>query len=328
MFVLAQFGWNPLEVFRRVDEATGGKMLQPTRAGAAAQWEQFSLIFGVTLGVLGLPHVMIRFLTVKDSRAARTSAVTSIWIFACFLITLPVLAYAGLLLIDEQRFAAAAKSGGNMTMPLLASTLGGDLLLAFVSAVAFATILAALSGLVIATTGAISHDIYGKLLRKGAVDHTQQLKVARIATVSSAVVAMLVALLVQNQNVAFLATLAIAVAASANLPALLFTMYARRATAKGVMWGMIAGLVTAVGMILVSPIFLQEDALIPLKSPGLISIPVGFLVMWLVSLATQPRSEDKVEADLLFDRIRFQATTGIDPGDPASVPPSQRIAAH
>lgn len=328
MFVLAQFGWNPLEVFRRVDEATGGTMLQPTRAGAAAQWEQFSLIFGVTLGVLGLPHVMIRFLTVKDSRAARTSAVTSIWIFACFLITLPVLAYAGLLLIDEQRFAAAAKSGGNMTMPLLASTLGGDLLLAFVSAVAFATILAALSGLVIATTGAISHDIYGKLLRKGAVDHTQQLKVARIATVSSAVVAMLVALLVQNQNVAFLATLAIAVAASANLPALLFTMYARRATATGVMWGMIAGLVTAVGMILVSPIFLQEGALIPLKSPGLISIPVGFLVMWLVSLATQPRHEEKAEADLLFDRIRFQATTGIDPGDPNSVPPSQRIAVH
>ena len=328
-FVLSKFGWSPLEVFHRVSDIQDGKFLKPARPGLAAQFEQFSVIFGVTLGVLGLPHVMIRFLTVKDSSAARTSAVTSIWIFAGFLLILPILSYGALLLVgNSPDFKATAKAGGNMTMPILSEFVGGDLLLAFVSAVAFATILAALSGLVIATTGAISHDIYGKLFRKGIVDHKQQLKVARIATFSSAVVAMLIALLVKDQNVAFLATLAIAIAASANLPALLFTMYSKKATAAGITWGMVAGLVTAIAIILVSPVFNPEGALIPLKSPGIISIPVGFLVTWLISLATQPKGEAAVEADDLFLRIRIQATTGIDPHDPNSLPPSQRVASH
>ena len=150
-------------------------------------------------------------------------------------------------------------------------------------------------------------------MRKGNVEHAQQHKVARIATVSSAVVAMLVALLVQNQNVAFLATLAIAVAASANLPALLFTMYARRATAAGVMWGMIAGLVTAVGMILVSPIFLLEDALIPLKSPGLVSIPASFLLGFIGSM-TERRLEDPVKQS----EMEVRSLTGIGAEKPVA----------
>lgn len=316
-FALSRFGWNPFDVFSQIHDATGGKALQPFRGEGAAPLDQFSLIFGVTLGVLGLPHVMIRFLTVKDAAEARKSAVTAIWIFAAFLVTLPVLSYAAaLLLADNEKYQASAVAGGNMTIPLLSDHLGGDTLLAFVSAVAFATILAALSGLVIATTGSISHDLYGKLLHKGRVNHVQQLVVARIATVASVVVALLIALLVKDQNVAFLATLAIAVAASANLPALLFTMYFRRTTAVGVTWGMVAGLVAAVGMILMSPVLHPENpeaALIPLKSPGIVSIPVGFAVMLLVSLATRPKGERKSEADRTFDRVRFQATTGIDP---------------
>ncbi len=351
--VLNKFGWNPMDIFTKVSEIPAAKakdgsviatLTEPLRAGTAAQWEQFSLIFGVTLGVLGLPHVLVRFLTVKDSSAARTSAVSSIWIFAVFLITLPIISYGARLLVAKEKFVpvidpvtkaidpkksgSVVGSGGNLALPELSKALGGDFLFAFVSAVVFATILAALSGLVIATTGAISHDIYGKLLRKGIVDHKQQLKVARIATFSVAVVAMLIALLVEGQNVAFLATLAIAIAASATLPALLLTMYWRKTTATGVTWGMVAGLVTAVGLILVSPSISPTGYLVPLKSPGVISIPIGFIVMILMSLATQPKGEAKVEADQLFDRIRFQATTGIDPGDPDSVPPAQRVAAH
>lgn len=350
--VLNKFGWNPMEIFRQVSEIPAGKskdgqvlatLTEPLRAGSAAQWEQFSLILGVTLGVLGLPHVLVRFLTVKDSSAARTSAVSSIWIFAVFLITLPVISYGARLLIDPGAFKAVktaagvldpkasgpiAATRGNLTLPMLAEAVGGDFLQAFISAVVFATILAALSGLVIATTGAISHDIYGKLLRKGIVDHKQQLRVARIATFSVAVVAMLIALLVEGQNVAFLATLAIAIAASATLPALLLTMYWRKTTAAGVTWGMVAGLVSSVGIIIMSPSVNPTGAIVPISSPGVISIPIGFIVMMLMSLATQPKGEAKVEADQLFDRIRFQATTGVDPGDPDSVPPSERIAAH
>lgn len=327
VLVLWKFGWNPMNIFQRAAEATDGAALRPARRGAAAQWEQFSLILGVTLGVLGLPHVMIRFLTVRDGSAARTSAVTAIWIFAGFLITLPFVSYGAMLLLGREAIVKASP-GGNLAMPQLAQSLGGELLLSFVSAVAFATILAALSGLVIATTGAISHDIYAKLLRKGRVDHKTQLLVARIATVSSAVIAMLIALVAQRQNVAFLATLAIAVAASANLPALLYTIYWRKATAKGIAWGMVAGLVTAVVIILLSPTFRQGAAILPISSPGLISIPVGFLVMYVISLLTQPKGEALSVANKLFDRIRIQAVTGMDPGDPDFVPPSQRISAH
>lgn len=335
--VLAKFGFNPMEVFRKAGEIPlstkagpieGSSLLQPLRAGAAAQWEQFSLILGVTLGVLGLPHVLVRFLTVKGSREARTSAVTAIWIFSGFLILLPIVSYGARLLLSNEDFKKVAESKGNLGMPLLAQTLGGDFLLAFISAVAFATILAALSGLVIATTGAITHDIYGKLFHKGIVDHTRQLKVARVATFSTALVAMLIALAVEKQNVAFLATLAIAISASANLPALLLTIYWRRTTAAGVAWGMAAGLVSAVTIILLSPIFNPETSLIKLSSPGLISIPIGFLVMFGVSLASQPKGDALTDADELFERVRFQATTGIDPANPEASPPREQVATH
>lgn len=324
--VLAKFGWNPLEVFRAAGAENGNKALIPTRAGAGMQIEQFSLIFGVTLGVLGLPHVMIRFLTVKDGAAARTSAVTAIWIFACFLITLPVVSYGAMLLVTQAEIKKASP-GGNLAMPQLANVLGGDLLLAFVSAVAFATILAALSGLVIATTGCVAHDIYAKLIKRDHFNHRAQLRVTRFATFASVLISMLIALAAQKQNVAFLATLAIAVAASANLPALLFTIYWRRATAQGIAVGMVAGLVTAVTIILLSPTFhgSAESALLPFSSPGIVSVPIGFLVMWLVSLATQPRGEDLTAANRTFDRIRIQAVTGVDP-DSLLTPDSVRTS--
>lgn len=123
-------------------------------------------------------------------------------------------------------------------------------------------------GLVIATAGAISRDLYGKVVKKGHVDHKKQLTVARIATVST-----------------------------------------------GVMWGMVVGLVSAIGIILVSPVFRGQDALLPISSPGIISIPLGFLVTWVVSMMTQPKGEASAEADTLFDRIRVQAVTGMDPGE-------------
>lgn len=324
IFVLSKFSWNPLQVFQQAAASTDGAAIRPTRAGLGKQIEQFSLLLGVTLGVLGLPHVMIRFLTVKDGRAARQSAVTAIWIFALFLVTLPVLSYGAMLLLGRQTIVDR-NPAGNLTIPQLAENVGGGLLLSFVSAVAFATILAALSGLVIATSGAVSHDIYLKLVRKGQVDHKKQFVVARIATVAAALIGVLIALAAQKQNVAFLATLAIAVAASANLPALLYTIYWRRATALGITWGMVAGLASAVVLIVISPTIQGNDALTPLSSPGLVSIPVGFLVGFLVSLATQPKGVDKGLANASFDRIRIQAVTGTDPGvQPAAVATIQR----
>jgi SSS family transporter len=329
VLVLSKFGWNPMNVFQQAAGALpNNKAILPTRAGTVPQWEQFSMIFGVTLGVLGLPHVMIRFLTVKNGAEARTSAVSAIWIFAVFLITLPVLSYGAMLLVGQAEIKKKS-AGGNLAVPQLSNLLGGDLLLSFVSAVAFATILAALSGLVIATTGSVSHDLYAKLLMKGDVEHHAQLRIARLATVVSVLVPALIALAAQKQNVAFLATLAIAVAASSNLPALLFTIYWRRATATGVAVGMVAGLVTAIAIIFMSPAFQSADsALIKLSSPGIFSIPVGFLVMWLVSLATQPKGEERAHADELFERIHIQAVTGYDPRALQAPAEEVQAAAH
>jgi SSS family solute:Na+ symporter/cation/acetate symporter len=253
---------------------------------------------------------MIRFLTVKDGEAARTSAVTAIWIFAVFLFFMPFMAYGAAELVGREAILER-NPGGNLAMPQLAEELGGDLMLSFVSAVAFATILAALSGLVIATTGAISHDIYGKLIRKGHVDHQRQFIVARAATLGSCIAALLIALLAEKQNVAFLASLSIAVAASGNLPAILYTIYWRKATAKGMAAGIFAGMLTAVVWILLSPVFNEADPIIPISNPGIVSIPVGFLVGYLASLATQPQGEAARHADDLFDRMRLQAVTGI-----------------
>jgi SSS family solute:Na+ symporter/cation/acetate symporter len=310
IFVLSEYSWNPLDVFQAAAASTDDAAVQPTRAGWEAQIDQFSLILGLTLGVMGLPHVMIRFLTVKDGEAARTSAVTAIWIFAVFLFFMPFMAYGAAELVGREAILER-NPGGNLAMPQLAEELGGDLMLSFVSAVAFATILAALSGLVIATTGAISHDIYGKLIRKGHVDHQRQFIVARAATLGSCIAALLIALLAEKQNVAFLASLSIAVAASGNLPAILYTIYWRKATAKGMAAGIFAGMLTAVVWILLSPVFNEADPIIPISNPGIVSIPVGFLVGYLASLATQPQGEAARHADDLFDRMRLQAVTGI-----------------
>ena len=139
---------------------------------------------------------------------------------------------------------------------------------------------------------------------------------------------LLIALLVEKQNVAFLATLAITISASANLPALLGTIYWRKATAKGIFWGMISGLLVAVLMILFSTTFMGDNAPVKLTAPGIISIPAGFLVMWIVSMMTQPKGEDLAAANSLFDRIRIQAVTGMDPGNPDHLTPAQRVAGH
>ena len=350
VLVMMKYGFNPLTLFQKADQlfGTDNALANPAApagpangplpklatspihpAAAVAQWDNFSQTLGLTLGVLGLPHVMIRFLTVRNSNSARTSAVTAIWIFACFLITLPVLGFGASLLVPRNKIGA----GGTLAMPKLSFELGGDLLLAFVSAVTFATILAALSGLVIATSGAVSHDIYGKLIKGGQVAPDRQLFVARMATVGAVVVSFLIAIPLQTINIAFFAGLAIAIAASSNLPALLYTMYWKKATAPGLAIGMWSGLAVSVGMILLSktvPWFASNPASAPvqLTNPSVISIPAGFIVMAIACLATQPKDADATEAAARYERVRFQSITGIDPSDPDSVPPGMRVAAH
>lgn len=209
----------------------------------------------------------------------------------------------------------AADQAGNMAAPLLAKALGGDFLFAFVSAIAFATILAVVTGLVLSAASAFAHDIYSQIIRKGNATEKEQMKAARWASVAVSVLSIILAIFAQSLNVAFLVALAFAVAASANLPLIVFTVFWKRFNAAGALWGSLTGLLSALILVSMSPsvwdpaggaIFIG-DPLIPLSNPGVISIPLGFLGAWLGTLLS---SKNKTDEDT-FAEIQVKAHTGI-----------------
>ncbi|WP_280436954.1 sodium:solute symporter family transporter [Nocardia carnea] len=207
-------------------------------------------------------------------------------------------------------------------MAQLAETLGGGVLLALVAAVAFVTILAALSGLVIATSGAIAHDLYGQVLRDGKVSSAAQHRAARIATVATCLVGVAIAFAAQRQNVAFLASLGMSIAACANLPALLLTLYWRRMTARAVISGIVTGLVLSIAVILLSPVVQGPDSLLPFSNPALAVAPISFAVSVLVAFATTPKGADASAAGAVFRSLRTRALIGraTEPEEPVAVP--------
>jgi len=293
-------------------ELSDGKLVEPTHAGFLAGVDQISLSMGLILGVVGLPHILIRFLTVKDAKAARTSAITCIWIVSALLLAFPVVAYGASVLVGSGAITRAS-AGGNLAVPLLAEFLGGDLLLAFVSAVAVSTILASLAGMVIATTGAVAHDIYGQVVKSGNISQQVELRVARIVVAATGAVATGIALAARDQNIAVIASLAIALAASSNFPALMATIYSRHVTGSGLTSGLVAGLVSAVVMIALSPTVHGQDAPLSLVNPAIVSVPVALLTIALVSWLTRPTGNNRSAAEASFEAMRYQAITGISP---------------
>lgn len=309
VLVLVRLDFNPFGPFSTALTEFGQSFVAPHRSSGAASFDQLSQTVGLVLGVLGLPHVMIRFLTVPDARQARTSAYTAIWIFFAFYLMVPVLGYGAAELVGVE-VITSANPGGNLAVAQLAETVGGGILLAFVAAVAFVTILAALSGLVIATSGAIAHDLYGQVLRNGTGSSKSQHRAARWATVATCLVGVALAFAAQKQNVAFLASLGMSIAACANLPALLLTMYWKRMTARAVVSGIAAGLVLSVAVILLSPAVQGPDAPIGFSNPALAVAPVSLLVSVFVALATAPTGSERDRADRLFRAMRTRSLTG------------------
>jgi SSS family transporter len=301
--VLVRLGAGPWSILAQVRDTLGTAMVTPQRGSFLQNLDQFSLVLGITLGVLGLPHVMVRFLTVRDARAARSSALTAICVFSGFFLVLPFIAYGAALIVGRERIVAASPAG-NLAMPQLAEAIGGDVLLAVASAVAFATIMAVLSGLVLATTGALTHDLYSTLLRGGRTSGREQLRFARIATLATCVVTTVLTLGAAQHNVAVLASMAITVAASANLPALLLTIYWRRTTSTGILSGMTTGLVVAIGIMGLGPTVLGDDALVGLSYPAVVSVPLAFLAAVAGSVLTAPRDDLADEHAERFARVR------------------------
>ncbi len=267
-----------------------------------------SLGVALVLGTAGLPHILSRFYTVPTARAARHSVVWSIGLIGGFYLMTIVLGFGAAALVGSAE-VRASNASGNTAIPLLALDLGGGegstggtVLFAVVAAIAFATILAVVAGITLASSASVAHDLYASLRRPGRRKYGE-VAVARVAAVGIGVVAIGLGLLAQDLNVAFLVGLAFALAASANLPALLYALFWRRFTTRGAVWAVYGGLVPAVVLVLVSPVvsggptslFPDVDfQLFPLENPGLVSIPLGFLAGWLGTV-TSPEPPDEAK---------------------------------
>jgi len=237
IIVFAKFDFSVLNMFNEMKTATplGDSFLNPGNK-FTSPLDTISLNLALILGTAGLPHILIRFFTVKDAVTARKSVVYATWIIGVFYVMTVFLGFGAAAFVGYDNIVAA-NAAGNMAAPLLAQALGGDFLFAFISAVAFATILAVVAGLVLSAASAFAHDFYGHIMRRGQATEREQMVAAKLASVGVAVLSIILALFAQKLNVAFLVALAFAVAASANLPVLIFTIFWKRFNTTGAITG-------------------------------------------------------------------------------------------
>jgi cation/acetate symporter len=284
----------------------GDAVLGPGLQYGANPWDFISLAIALVLGTAGLPHVLMRFYTVPTAKEARRSVVWAIWLIGIFYLLTLVLGYGAGALVGPEAIAAAP-GGVNSAAPLLALYLGGPVLLGFISAVAFATILAVVAGLTITAAASFAHDIYANVVKRGDVPPDGEVKVARRTVVVIGILAIIGGIGVQGQNVAFLVALAFAVAASANLPTILYSLFWRGFTTRGAVWSMYGGLAAAVILIVLSPVFWGTEtsvfknvgvAIWPLNNPGIVSIPLGFLLGWLGSVTSRTPEDRRKAAEM------------------------------
>ena len=279
-----------------------------------------AISFGLALmlGTAGLPHILMRFFTVPDARAARNSVLWATgWIGYFYILTFVIGFGAITMVASNPAFLEADGSllgGGNMAAIHLATALGGDLFLGFVSAVAFATILAVVAGLTLSGASAVAHDIFASVIRKGQADSESELKVSRGTVPVLATFAIVLGIAFETQNVAYMVSLAFAIAASGNFPVLLMSVLWKGCTTRGIVAGGTLGIGTALALTVFSPAIWQdvignEAAPFPYSSPTIISMPLAFLGIWLVSI--MDRSGRAAVDREGYEAQRFRAETGI-----------------
>ena len=280
-----------------------------------------SLSLGIVFGNAGLPHIMMRFFTVPNAKEARKSVFVATGLIGFFFLVVCTVGLAAVTIVGtDPQFFEGGKIGGkliggsNMPVMHLAKALGGDIFLGFLSAVAFATILAVVAGLALAGASAIAHDLYAGVFAKGTATEAAEMRVSKMATVAIGGIAILLGIAFKDQNVAFLVALAFGVAASVNFPVLLLAMYWRGLTTNGALAGGIAGLVCAVTLVVLSPavwvkVLGNAAAIFPYDHPALFSMTLAFAVAFVVSKLD--RSERVAVEAALFDEQDVRAETGI-----------------
>ena len=319
IWVLAINGFNLSELLGAAQAAApeGKDVLAPgTQYGLTdlTRVDFLSLALALVLGTAGLPHVLMRFYTVPTAKEARRSVVWAIWAIGIFYLFTLVLGYGAGALVGSEAILAAP-GGVNSAAPLLAYELGGTVMLAIISAIAFATILAVVAGLTITAATSFAHDIYANVIKKGKVSPNGEVKTARITVVVIGIVAILGGILAQGQNVAFLVALAFAIAASANLPTILYSLFWKKFSTRGALWSMYGGLGIAIFLIIFSPVVsggavnpatgLSTSMIqgvdfhwFPLNNPGIISIPAGFLLGFLGTVTSRRREDPAIAAEM------------------------------
>jgi cation/acetate symporter len=336
VLVLAKFDFNLSELLGTAasNSGSGQAFLEPGLkygATATSKIDFISLGIALVLGTAGLPHILIRFYTVPTSRDARKSVLWAIGLIGTFYLFTLVLGFgaAALLDIPGLRESGDLDASGNLAAPLLAEAVGGGagstggaVLLAIIAAVAFATILAVVAGLTLTSSASVAHDIYNSVIKKGQASEEQEIKVTRYAAAGIGLVAILLAIPAQNLNIAFLVALAFAVAASANLPTIIYNMFWRRFNTRGALWSIYGGLISSIGLVIFSPVVSGKGldptgknlsllptsidiSWFPLENPGIVSIPLGFLFGFLGTITSkEPTAEDR------YTELEVRALTG------------------
>lgn len=279
-----------------------------------------SLGLALMFGTAGLPHILMRFFTVKDAKEARKSVFYATGFIGYFYILTFIIGFGAIaLLLSNPEFINADgsfKGASNMIAVTLAELLGGDIFLGFISAVAFATILAVVAGLAISGAGAISHDLYVNVLKNGKVDHKSEMKITKFATIGIGIFAILLGIVFENQNVAFTVGLAFAIAASVNFPILLLCIYWKNLTTKGAFWGGLIGLIVVLALVILSPSiwvksFGFSEAIFPYDYPAFFSMPLSFLLIYLISKFDRSKRAQKDKEGFETQDFRAQSGVGI-----------------
>jgi cation/acetate symporter len=325
ILVLAQFGFNLSTLLGAAAENTGkgeaflqpGQLYGKTLVG---KFDFLSLGLALVLGTAGLPHILIRFYTTPTAKAARKSVLWAIGLIGSFYLMTLVLGFGAAALLNTAKDSPVAISNGNLASPLLAQavgggdTLGGSVLLALIGAVAFATILAVVAGLTLTSASSVAHDLYANVIKKGRASERSEMIVVRFAALGIGAIAIALSIPAQRLNIAFLVALAFAVAASANLPALIYNLFWRRFNTAGATWSIYGGLIAAVGLVFFSPVVSGAStslipsvnfAWFPLNNPGLVSIPIGFLCGFLGTILSKDTT-----SQLRYDELSVRALTG------------------
>ncbi|MDQ7989302.1 MAG: cation acetate symporter [Candidatus Dactylopiibacterium sp.] len=282
--------------------------------------DAISLGIGLMFGTAGLPHILMRFFTVADAKEARKSVFYATGFIGYFYILTFIIGFGAIMLVlnkPEYMDGSALIGGANMAAIHLADAVGGDLFLGFISAVAFATILAVVSGLTLSGASAVSHDLYASVWRHGRSTEADEIRVSKIATVGLGVVAILLGIAFEKQNIAYMVGLAFSIAASANFPVLFLSMFWRGLTTRGAVLGGLVGLLTAVILIIIGPtvwvdVLHNQEALFAYKNPALFSMTAAFVFTWLFSVLDNSESAQKEREAFLPQFIRSMTGVGAE----------------